>query len=607
MEYTQDIFDIKAFLKSLSAKPGVYRMIGEANEVLYVGKARNLKARVSSYFSKTLSSTKIQSLVRQIKYIEVTITQSEAEALLLESNLIKEYRPRYNVTLRDDKSYPYIYVSTSHTFPRLGFHRGARNQQGSYYGPYPSAYAVRDTLRLLQKLFRVRQCEDGFFKNRSRPCLEYQIGRCTAPCVGYISESEYREDIEHAILFLEGKTESVITHLISRMDKASEQFDYERAAHYRDQIRDLHKIQERQFIAGMEGNIDIIACAHEAGEYCIQVFYIRGGRNLGNKTFFPKSLQDSGIGEILSAFISQYYLNREIPDAIWVHDDFEDRELLLRALTQKSGRSIKIPVCRYGEKARWLKMALTNAEQSIKLKQASQLNVLQKLKNLQDILELKSRPERMECFDISHTAGEATVAACVVFDSNGPLKSDYRRFNIKDIKLSDDYAAMRQALERRYSRLKREDAKLPDILFIDGGKGQVNEAIQVLNTLQIEGVNIVGIAKGPERIAGNETLIAPHLNKTLQLSADLPGFHLIQHIRDEAHRFAISGHRAQRSKKRTTSPLEAIPGLGQKRRRQLLKYFGGMQGVCNATPEELAKVPNISERLAQIVYDKLHS
>lgn len=607
MEYSPVEFDIKKFLKSLSSRPGVYRMMGESNEVLYIGKARNLKARVSSYFNNHVVSLKTQSLVQQISHIECTITQSEAEALLLESNLIKEFRPRYNVTLRDDKSYPYIYVSTQHTFPRLGFHRGVQRQEGKYYGPYPSAYAVRDTLNLLQKLFRVRQCEDGFFKNRTRPCLQYQIGRCTAPCVDYISENEYRQDTEHAVFFLEGKMTEVISHLIARMDRAAKQLEYERAAQYRDQIRDVHKIQEHQFIAGIEANIDVIACAYEAGMSCIQVFYIRNGRNLGNKAFFPKSPQDSSIPEIVSAFISQYYLNREIPEAIWVNEDLEDRELLSQALKQKSGHAIKIIVQNRGEKAQWLQTALTNAEQSLKLKLASQLTILQKLRNLQNILHMESIPERMECFDISHTSGEATVAACVVFDSNGPLKSDYRRFNIKDIKAGDDYAAMRQALERRYLRLKKGEAKLPDILFIDGGKGQVNEALHVLSKLQIHGVIIVGIAKGVERIAGAETMFAPHLKKALQLSADLPGFHLIQQIRDEAHRFAISGHRAQRAKKRKESPLEAIPGLGQKRRQQLLKHFGGFQGIFSAGVDELTKVPNISERLARIIYDKLHS
>lgn len=593
-------------LKNLSTHPGVYRMLDKQGEVLYVGKAHNLKARVSSYFRTEQLAPRIQAMVNQVRDIQVTVTRTESEALLLESNLIKQLKPRYNVYLRDDKSYPYIYVSTDDPFPRLAFDRGKRQGKGRYFGPYPSAAAVRETLGQLQKLFQVRQCEDSFYRNRSRPCLQYQIKRCTAPCVNLVSEEEYRRDVENVIQFLEGRNDAVIQSLVGRMDAAAANLDYESAARYRDRIQYLRRVYDKQYISGEQGDIDIIACAVEGGVGCVQVFYIRNGRNLGNKAFFPKMPEDAASRDVLQGFITQYYLQHDIARELLISEPIEDQALVEQMLGEQAGRKVGISSRLRGERARWVKMALANAETTLAARQASRQGMQARLEDLQTLLQLDTSPERMECFDISHTQGEATVASCVVFDTNGPVKSDYRRFNIRDIQPGDDYAAMRQALERRYTRLKKGEGKLPDILFIDGGKGQVGEALSVLEELQVEGVTVVGVAKGPDRIAGQERLIVPQLDKTLQTESDRPGLHLIQTIRDEAHRFAISGHRAQRKKARNRSPLEDIPGLGPKRRQQLLKNFGGLQGLKKAGVEELAGISGIGKHLAEQIYATLH-
>lgn len=600
-------FDPKAVLRTLTHRPGVYRMLGAGGEILYVGKARDLKRRVSSYFSARPHSPRIQAMVAQIAAIEVTVTNTEAEALLLENNLIKEHRPRYNVLLRDDKSYPYIYVSLEDRFPRLAFHRGARSGRGRYFGPYPSAGAVRETLNLLQKLFRVRQCEDSFFANRSRPCLQYQIKRCTAPCVGYVDEQRYREDVEHAVRFLEGKSEAVIGDMVRRMEAASARLEFEEAAHYRDQIEKLRHISASQYVAGAEGDVDIVAVGQAAGIACVQVFFIRGGHNLGNKTFYPSLPGEMSEAELLAAFLGQFYLAREVPAQILVSHRPADHALLEEMLSLKRGRKVAISAQVRGERARWLDLARGNVEHALAARLADKTSLRARYEALQEALDLDAVPTRMECFDISHTRGEATVASCVVFDQEGPVKSDYRRFNIEGIAPGDDYAAMRQALSRRYTRLKKGEGRLPDILFIDGGRGQLRQAEEVLEELQVEGVTLVGIAKGEERRPGLETLVLSGRSTPTILPANSPALHLIQQIRDEAHRFAITGHRQRRAKARSRSPLEDIPGLGPKRRQSLLKRFGGIRGVSRAGVEELAKVPGISTALAQRIYEAFHS
>jgi len=605
-------FDPKAYLKTVSQKPGVYRMFDAEGTIIYVGKARNLKRRLSNYFQKRPHDTKTTALVERINSIETTITHTETEALLLENNLIKSLKPRYNILFKDDKSYPYIYISTQQDFPRLTFHRGAKRKDGHYFGPYPSSHAVRDTLQLLQKLFPVRQCKDSYYKNRSRPCLQYQIKRCTAPCVGFIDKVHYAEDVRHVELFLSGKSQLVIDELVKKMESASEGMHFEEAASFRDQIINLRRMQETQHINSADEDVDVIAVSNKQQHACLQLFTIRQGRNLGNKSYFPKAQKDSGAGELLEAFLSQHYLQADkvnavnLPREIILSHDFEHREWFTEMLSQLAGRAIKIKTSVRGDRASWLKLAMNNAELSLMERLNSQATVLQRLAALQKAFKLDEMPERMECFDISHSHGEATVASCVVFDRNGPLKSDYRRFNIEGITGGDDYAAMHQALMRRYRRLQNGEGKLPDILFIDGGKGQVRQARDVLEELAVHGVMIIGIAKGEGRKPGLETFIMANGEDGVALPPDSPAMHLIQHIRDEAHRFAITGHRARRGKKRNRSVLEDIPGLGPKRRQQLLKQFGGLQEVARAGVEDLSKVPGISKQLAQSVYDAFH-
>jgi len=602
-------FDAKAFLKTVTGKPGIYRMYNAEGKVLYVGKARNLKKRLQSYFRNTGLSPKTELLVSQIADVDVTVTHTESEALLLENNLIKEYRPRYNVLLRDDKSYPYIYISDRDTYPRIDLHRGARKKPGRYLGPYPNAGAVRETISLLQKTFRIRQCEDSYFKNRSRPCLQYQIKRCTAPCVNLVSEQAYRQDIKHALLFLEGKSSMIVEELVSAMEKAAEKRNFEKAAVYRDQISNLKAITERQHVSAEKGDIDIIACATEGGQACIQVFYIRNGLNLGNRSYFPSLPEAMDIADILAAFIPQFYLGRDVPADIILSSKPTDTGLLQQALSEKAGRKITFSTRVRGERARFLEMALNNARQSLATRLISRTGILQRFEALQDALQLESIPVRLECFDISHTQGEATNASCVVFTQEGPFKNDYRRYNINNITPGDDYAAMRQALQRRYKKTKDEEEGsgiLPDVLFIDGGKGQLRQAVEVFEELGIDSVLLVGVAKGEGRKAGLEKLVFSDGRAELHLDPESSALHLIMQIRDEAHRFAISGHRAQRAKKRTQSPLEYIDGLGPKRRQTLLKHFGGLQGITRAGVEDLAKIPGISTKLAQAIYDQFH-
>ena len=606
MNAVADSFEPERFLQTVTTRPGVYRMLGGDGKVLYVGKARNLKKRLASYFRASGLPVKTRALMGHVQRIEVTVTGTEGEALILENNLIKEFKPRYNILLRDDKSYPYIYLSAHPDFPRLGFHRGAKEPRGRYFGPYPSAASVRESLNLLQKVFPVRQCEDSFFRNRSRPCLQYQIKRCTAPCVAFINRDGYQEDLRHAVMFLEGKNQQVINELVEQMEAASRNLRFEEAARYRDQIATLRRIQEKQYVSGEGGDVDVIASVAHKGISCVEVFFVRGGRLLGNKTFYPRHVQDDSAADVLAAFIPQYYLGREVPGEILLNHAVEDRALLEETLSAQAGRRVTLSHAVRGERARWLAMAAANAEHAISRQLASKANALQRFEALQEALALDQRPERIECFDISHTLGEATVASCVVFNTEGALKSDYRRFNIEGIIPGDDYAALHQALTRRYTRLKQGEGVLPDILLIDGGKGQVAQAVAVLEELQIEGVRIIGVAKGPERRPGAETLFLSPSLRPFILPADSPALHLIQQIRDEAHRFAITGHRQRRGKTRNRSPLEDIAGLGPKRRRLLLSQFGGLQEVARAGVEDLAKVNGISRELAQRIYDVFH-
>jgi len=605
-------FDPKAFLKTLTTKPGVYRMINKDGKVIYVGKAKNLKKRVSSYFSRSDQTPKTQIMVSHIANIEIAVTHTENEALILESNLIKSLKPQYNVTYRDDKSYPYIYLSTAQKFPRLAYHRGARKAKGRYFGPYPSAGAVRESLNLLQKIFPVRQCEDTFFKNRSRPCLQYQIKRCTAPCVDLVSEETYQKDVRHAVMFLEGKNSAVIDELVKQMEQASESLEFERAVIYRDQITALRKVQEKQYITGEnETNLDVIAGIIRGGMGSIQVFNVRGGMNLGNKSYFPKLTEHTTVDEMLSAFIAQYYIGkagvRILPPEILLNETPQDSQWLEDVLSEQANRKVRLNINVRGDRVRWVRLAVANAETALDAHLAGKANMLGRFEALQEVLELDSLPQRIECFDISHTMGEATVASCVVCDPSGPIKSDYRRFNIEGITPGDDYAAMLQALTRRYKRIKEGEGKLPDILLIDGAKGQLSQAEQVMEELQIDGVILIGVAKGADRRAGLEKLHLSGKDKPFSLPPNSPALHLIQFVRDESHRFAITGHRNRRGKARQESPLENIEGLGPKRRQLLLKQFGGLQGISRAGVEDIANVKGISLPLAEKIYAVFHA
>ena len=597
-------FDHKTFLRNLTQGPGVYRMLNEGREVMYVGKAKNLRRRVASYFTRA-SNRRIASMVAQIRQIEITATHTEAEALLLENNLIKEHKPRYNVLLRDDKSYPYLFLSDEQ-FPRLAFHRGARRAKGRYFGPYPSAGAVRETLQLLQKLFPVRQCEDSYYRNRSRPCLQYQIDRCTAPCVGFVTPEAYAQDVHDTELFLEGKASDVIERWVQKMETAALRLDFEEAAHLRDQIGTLRQVQERQYVSGERGDLDIVAVATDNGTACVQLFCVRQGRNLGNKSLFPRSGDGAELTEIASAFIAQHYLGKAVPQQILVNVEPDDRALLEESLSTQADRRVTIQSRPRGERARWLKMAVDNAKLALASRLASRGSAVQRVAALQQALGLPEPPARMECFDISHIQGDQTVASCVVFVDGAPSKADYRRFNIGGITPGDDYAAMRQALERRYRRIMAGEGRLPDILLIDGGQGQLSTAAEIIAGLGVNGILLIGVAKGPDRRPGMEQLFLLGRRQPLILGADAQALHLVQQIRDEAHRFAITGHRQRRGKARTRSVLEDISGIGPKRRARLLQQFGGLQGLSRAGIEDISTVEGISEKLAQEIYAAFH-
>ena len=600
-------FDPEALLRGLTHRPGVYRMLDARGEVIYVGKARNLRRRVGSYFQGRAQDAKTMALVRAVADVEVTVTRTETEALMLEYNLIKRHRPRFNVVLRDDKSYPYIHVDPSEEFPRLSFYRGPRTKRGKLYGPYPSAGAVRSTLNQLQKLFRLRQCDDTYFANRTRPCLQYQIQRCSAPCVGLISKEEYARDVENAMLFLEGRDDAVVERLVERMEQASAELRFELAAQYRDQLAKLRNVQSQQLMSGSTADFDAVGLAEVHGVHCVAVMFFRGGRCLGTRNHFPKVAAGADDDEIIRAFLLQYYGGREAPREILVSHDVPEAETIAAMLSEQAGRRVEIKSRVRGDRRRWVEMAVTNAQHGAELRATSSSNIEAQLEALAEALDLDEPPARIECFDISHTGGAETVASCVVFGPDGPLKSDYRRFNITGVTAGDDYAAMSQALTRRYARVKRGEAPVPDVLLIDGGRGQLKQAETVLKELEIEGITLVGVAKGEGRKPGRERLYVAGRPGALSLPPSSPALHLIQQVRDEAHRFAITGHRARRQRRQTSSPLEEIRGLGPKRRRDLLRQFGGLQAVARAGVEDLVKVKGISRQLAESIYRHFHA
>jgi excinuclease ABC subunit C len=603
-------FDSVRFLADASQQPGIYQMFGEDGKILYVGKAKNLKARLSSYFRRTGLSVKTMALVARIHRVEVTITASEAEALILEQNLIKSNRPPYNISLRDDKSYPYIFVSSGEPYPRISLHRGAKKKSGDYYGPFPNAGAVRDSLQFLQKTFRVRQCEDSVFKNRSRPCLQYQIKRCTAPCVEFINKEDYANDLRHTRMFLTGNNQELMTELADQMDQSAKDLQFEKAAHFRDQITFLRSIQSQQVIEEGNGDIDVIAMVQRPNAVCVHILFVRRGRILGSRSFFPQPGIAELPADLLTQFVEQFYLastGRDIPREIITNYPLEEIDVLASALQQSIGRQVYFAQNVRSHRAQWLQMAVNAAEQNLIAHLNTKQNSLDRFIALQDALGLDDIPQRMECFDISHSSGELTVASCVVFDTNGPLKSDYRRFNIEGITPGDDYAAMEQALNRRYTRLKKGEGKMPDILLIDGGKGQLAKAISVLAELGVDDVLMIGVAKGSTRKAGFETLYNAQTDTEIVLNNDSPALHLIQHIRDEAHRFAITGHKQRRDKKRKTSTLEGIPGVGAVRRRELLRHFGGMQEIQKAGINDLMRVNGINQHIAEEIYAFFHN
>lgn len=606
-----DRFDAKAFLSTVTSQPGVYRMYDATGTVIYVGKAKDLKKRLASYFRQQVSSRKTETLVKNIAQIDVTVTHTETEALLLEHNYIKLYQPRYNVLLRDDKSYPLIFLSAD-SHPRLAVHRGAKHAKGEYFGPFPNSYAVRETLALLQKLFPIRQCENSVYRNRSRPCLQYQIGRCLGPCVaGLVSEEEYRQQVDYVRLFLSGKDQQVLHQLIERMEHASKTLNFEEAARIRDQIQAVRRVTERQFVSGNSDDLDVIGVAFDAGMACLHVLFIRQGKVLGSRSYFPKVPGGTDMSEVVQTFVGQFYLQgsqmRTLPAEILLDFTLPEKDLLAESLSELAGRKIQIQSKPRGDRARYLKLARTNAATALTTKLSQHSTIHQRLAELAKVLNL-AEINRMECFDISHTMGEQTVASCVVFDSNGPLRSEYRRYNITGITPGDDYAAMAQVLKRRYGKAL-EEKKIPDVIFIDGGKGQLGMAVDVFNSLNVTWDKnkplLIGIAKGADRKAGLETLFFVPEGEGIALPSDSPALHVIQHIRDDSHNHAITGHRQRRAKVRNTSALELIDGVGPKRRQVLLKYMGGLQPLLNASVEEIAKVPGISQALAEKIYNAL--
>lgn len=599
------MFDPKPILKNLPNLPGVYRMINAADEVIYVGKAKDIKKRVSSYFNKTLASPRTTVMVSHVAKIETTVTRSEAEALLLENNLIKGLMPRYNVLFRDDKSYPYIAL-TGDEFPRLAFHRGAQRKGSQYFGPFPNSVAVRESIQLLQKVFKLRTCENTVFANRSRPCLQHQIERCTAPCVGFISEADYRNDVHQAALFLTGKTNEVIDVLGEQMNTAAANQDYEMAVVFRDRMQALRQVQAKQFVSDFNvSDADVIACAELQGQHCINLVMIRGGRHLGDRSYMPKNTDGETLETSMQAFLAQHYVAQNTPPLIVTGIKIET-EVIEQVLSEQAGRKIKINTNPIGDKRVWLKMAQTNAELALSQQAATSANQAAKLVALREALNLSDSTERIECFDISHTMGEATVASCVVFDRGDIQNSEYRRYNITGITPGDDYAAMRDVLTRRYKKVAAGEGKRPDLIFIDGGKGQLGVAIDVMQEVGLSDILLVGIAKGEDRKPGLETMIFSDTGEAINLEKDNKGLHLLQQIRDEAHRFAITGHRAKRAKARLHSSLEDIEGIGAKRRKALLTRFGGLDGVKNASIDEIANVEGISQSLAEKIYGELH-
>ncbi|MDS0789758.1 excinuclease ABC subunit UvrC [Proteus vulgaris] len=607
----EDKFDAKAFLSRVTDKPGVYRMYDATDTVIYVGKAKDLKKRLSSYFRVQVNSRKTEALVKCIANIDVTITHTETEALLLEHSYIQRYQPRYNVLLRDDKSYPYIYLSGD-KHPRLASYRGAKHAKGEYFGPFPNSFAVRETLALMQKLFPIRQCEDSVYRNRSRPCLQYQIGRCLAPCVkGYVSDEEYAQQVNYVRLFLSGDDTQVIEGLVARMEEASQDLRFEEAARIRDQIQAVRQVTEKQFVANIGDDLDVISVAFNGAIACVYVLFFRQGKVLGSRSYFPKIPANTSLDEVVQTFIGQFYLQgsaiRTLPTEILLDFNLEDKTILSESISSIAGRKIQIQTKPRGDRARYLKLARTNAATALASKQVEQSTISQRYASLMSLLDMKEI-KRMECFDISHTMGEQTVASCVVFDMNGPLKSEYRRYNISGITPGDDYAAMNQVLTRRYGK-SLEENKVPDIIFIDGGKGQLAQAIEVFASLDVDWdkshPKLIGVAKGSDRKAGLETLFFVPEGEGMALPSDSPALHLIQHIRDESHRHAITGHRQRRAKVKNTSSLESIEGVGPKRRQMLLKYMGGLQALRDASVEEIAKVPTISTALAEKIFNAL--
>lgn len=607
-------FDPKAFTKQLTASPGVYRMLASDGKVLYVGKAKHLKNRVSSYFVKQGLSLKTRSLVSKIADIEITLTASETEALILEQNLIKSLKPPYNILLRDDKSYPYIYLASDKEFPSLSLKRArTKGKTGQYFGPFPSAGSVKESLNILEKIFKVRQCQESFFSNRSRPCLQYQIKRCKAPCVGLVDVEEYRQDVNKVVMFLQGRSPELLRQLIDDMEASAAALDFEKAAELRDQITHLRHVQESQSAESGSQNLDVIAMSEAPGTTAISMLFIRQGRILGHKNYFPKLPLDLDEEQRLSAYVEHYYIgqnqSRDIPPEIVLPMPLSNQPLISDALESLLNRRVKFSSQVKTIRAQWQKLAKANADNALKSHLESRDNVFKRMEALQRLLKLDTLPKRMECFDISHSSGEKTVGSCVVFNDHGPQKSEYRSFNIEGIQAGDDYAAMRQVLTRRYRDLDMSSAKRPDVIFIDGGKGQLNLAVEVINTLNLRDLKLVGIAKGVTRKAGFETLLIPTDNEELAVvncSSDNPGLHLIQQIRDEAHRFAITSHRKRRDKARKQSGLDAIAGVGPKRRSELLRYFGSVAALKKASSQEIAKVSGINQTLAEHIYLSLH-
>jgi excinuclease ABC subunit C len=594
----------KDFLASLPTLPGVYRMIDAAGAVLYVGKAKDLKKRVASYFQKTDQSPRIRLMLKSVDHIDTTVTRTEAEALLLENNLIKGLKPRFNILFRDDKSYPYLLL-TGHRFPRLAYFRGTPKKSDQAFGPYPNSYAVRESIQLLQKVFQLRTCEDTVFANRSRPCLLHQIKRCTAPCVRRITPDAYARDVDAAAQLLHGEASALTGAITDQMNAAAENLDFETAALLRDRLRMLATVREKQFVdtTGSEADADVVAVAEVGGVIAVNLTMIRGGRHLGDRSFFPQHGEGATPAEALDAFIAQHYLNHPIPARILISEAIET-DALEALLTEQAGKKVSLLHRVTGERKVWIGMAQANARLSAERRSAERANQSQRLAALAETLDLPAL-KRIECFDISHTMGEATVASNVVYEGDDLKKSDYRRYNISGITPGDDYAAMQAALTKRFQRSIEENGVLPDLLLIDGGKGQISSAVEAMNELGLGEVLLLGVAKGEARKPGLETLIFAD-GRELKLAKDHPGFHLIQQVRDEAHRFAITGHRAKRGKARMQSTLEDIAGIGPKRRKQLLEHFGGLQGVRDAGVDALATVNGISRELAETIYHALH-